>query len=91
MLLVLLVVMLWFWIYKNYKSNRELTMQAQFAVGLILFQVLTGVGMLYTLSRPEVYMFVVLAHMTTIAVLFGMLAYMSYLTWRLSKPATIEK
>ncbi|WP_238404196.1 COX15/CtaA family protein [Paenibacillus paridis] len=91
MLLVLLVVILWYWIYKYYKSNRELMMQAQFAVGLILFQVLTGVGMLYTLNRPELYMFVVLAHMTTIAVLFGMLAYMSYLTWRLSKPTTTEK
>ncbi|MHA7963241.1 COX15/CtaA family protein [Paenibacillus sp. CAU 1782] len=90
MLLMLLIVVLWVWIYKHYRSNRELMMQANFSVALILFQVLTGVAMLFTLSRPEVYMFVVLAHMTAIAVLFGMLTYMSYLVWRLSKPAEIE-
>lgn len=40
-----------------------------------------------TMDRPEVYMFVVLAHMTSIAVLFGLLSYMSYIVWRLAKPA----
>lgn len=87
LLLVLLIIVLWVWIYKHYRSNRELVMQANFSVALILFQVLTGVAMLFTLNRPEVYMFVVLAHMTGIAVLFGMLAYMSYLVWWLAKPA----
>jgi cytochrome c oxidase assembly protein subunit 15 len=87
MLLLVLIIVLFAWIYKSFKSNRELVLQANYAIALILFQILTGVAMLFTLDRPDVYMFVVLAHMTAIAVLFGMLTYMSYLVWRLSKPA----
>ncbi|MFD1134684.1 COX15/CtaA family protein [Paenibacillus urinalis] len=85
--LVFLILVLWLWILREYKNNRELRILGNSALLLILFQVLSGAGLMLTMDRPEVYMFVVLAHMTSIAVLFGLLSYMSYIVWRLAKPA----
>jgi len=84
-LLVALIVILFVWIYKSYKENRELNILGFISVLLIVFQVLSGAALMLTMGRPEVYMFVVLAHMTSIAVLFGLLTYMSYIVWRLTK------
>ncbi|MCM3782154.1 COX15/CtaA family protein [Neobacillus mesonae] len=86
-ILVFLILVLWLGIIRKYKNNRELKVLGNISVVLILFQVLSGAGLMLTMHRPEVYMFVVLAHMTSIAVLFGLLSYMSYIVWRLAKPA----
>lgn len=88
-ILVFLIVALSFIIFRKYKNNREMKILGNMSVILILFQVLSGAGLMLTIHRPEVYMFVVLAHMTSIAVLFGMLSYMSYIVWRLTKPAAL--
>ncbi|URN93586.1 MAG: heme A synthase [Candidatus Pristimantibacillus lignocellulolyticus] len=85
-ILVFLIVVLSFIIFRKYNNNRELKILGNISVILILFQVLSGAGLMLTIHRPEVYMFVVLAHMTSIAVLFGLLSYMSYIVWRLTKP-----
>lgn len=86
-LLAALIVVLFVWIYRSYKENRELKILGFISVLLIVFQVLSGAAFMITIGRPEVYMFVVLAHMTSIAVLFGLLTYMSYIVWRLTKTA----
>jgi cytochrome c oxidase assembly protein subunit 15 len=87
-LLVALIIVLFVWINLSYKNARELRILGVISVILILFQVFSGAGLMLTVDRPEVYMFVVLAHMTSIAVLFGLLSYMSYIVWRLAKPAS---
>lgn len=86
-LLVILIAILCFLIYRKYKDNKELRILGTMAISLILLQLLSGVGLMLTMDRPEVYMFVVLAHMTIIAILFGLLSYMSYHVWKLAKPA----
>ncbi|MEK5061359.1 heme A synthase [Paenibacillus sp. FSL H7-0326] len=90
-LLVAVVAVLSHYAYRHHKNNREMQVLGLSAIGLIILQVLSGVGLMLTMNRPEVYMFVVLAHMTIIAVLFGMLCYMSYVVWRLAKPAGSNK
>ena len=86
-LLVVVIAVLSHYAYRHNKGNRELQVLGITAISLVIIQVLSGVGLMLTMDRPEIYMFVVLAHMTIIAVLFGLLAYMSYVVWKLAKPA----
>lgn len=86
-LLTALIVLLFAWIYRSYRENRELKRLGFISVLLIVFQVLSGAALMITMGHPEVYMFVVLAHMTSIAVLFGLLTYMSYIVWKLTRSA----
>lgn len=86
-LLVMVIAVLSHYAYRHNKGNQELQVLGITAISLVIIQVLSGVGLMLTMDRPEIYMFVVLAHMTIIAVLFGLLAYMSYVVWKLAKPA----
>ncbi|MBB3111734.1 cytochrome c oxidase assembly protein subunit 15 [Paenibacillus phyllosphaerae] len=86
-LLVVLIAVLCYYLFRYYGHIREFRILGYLSITLILFQVLSGASLMVTMGRPEVYMFVVLAHVTSIAILFGVLSYMSYLVWRLSKPA----
>ncbi|WP_328803000.1 COX15/CtaA family protein [Paenibacillus sp. An7] len=89
--LVVIIAVLSYYAYRYNKGNRELQMLGITAISLVIIQVLSGVGLMLTMDRPEIYMFVVLAHMTIISVLFGLLAYMSYVVWKLAKPAGIHR
>ena len=86
-LLVVVIAVLSHYAYRHNKGNRELQVLGITAISLVIIQLLSGVGLMLTMDRPEIYMFVVLAHMTIISVLFGLLAYMSYVVWKLAKPA----
>lgn len=88
LILVIFILILCWLLYRFYWNIRELRILGYSSVALILFQVASGASLMFTMDNPEVYMFVVLAHVTSIAVLFGLLSYMSYLVWRLSKPVT---
>ncbi|MFC4101357.1 COX15/CtaA family protein [Paenibacillus xanthanilyticus] len=84
MLVVLILALCWF-MYRYYRNIREFRIVGALSAALIAFQVLTGASLMMTMGRPELYMFNVLAHQTSIALLFGILSYLSYLAWRLGK------
>ncbi|MEO2206181.1 COX15/CtaA family protein [Paenibacillus pabuli] len=85
--LVIVIAILGHYAYRKHPDNTELRALGVVSVVLILLQVLIGFGMMLTINRPEVYMFVALAHMLDIAILFGILTYMSFLVYKLHRPA----
>ncbi|CAI6083317.1 Heme A synthase [Paenibacillus sp. JJ-100] len=84
--LVIVIAILGHYAYRKHPDNRELRALGVVSVVLILLQVVIGMFMMWTISRPEVYMFVALAHMLDIAILFGILTYMSFLVYKLYRP-----
>ncbi|TYP78999.1 COX15/CtaA family protein [Paenibacillus methanolicus] len=85
-LLVIMILLLCGFLYRSYRDIREFRIVGALSASLIAFQILTGASLMITMGRLELYMFNVLAHVTSIAVLFGVLSYLSYLVWRLDKP-----
>lgn len=85
--LVIVIAILGHFAYRNHPDNKEMRTLGVVSVVLILMQVVIGIFMMVTMNRPEVYMFVALAHMLDIAILFGVLTYMSFLVYKLHRPA----
>lgn len=76
--------------YRYHPNHRDIRVLGVVAVALIMLQVVIGISLLYV-TRPEIYMFVVLAHMLVIATLFSILCYMSYRVWQLSPDRNIVR
>ncbi|WP_334073587.1 MULTISPECIES: heme A synthase [Paenibacillus] len=70
-----------FW---KHPGNKEMRSLGIAAAGLVVVQVLTGAGIVFTLTNYEVYLFTSLAHILVLAALFGVLSYMSVRTWQLA-------
>lgn len=84
--LVVVIAILGHYAYRKHPDIKELRTLGVVSVVLVVLQVVIGFLMMLTMNRPEVYMFVVLSHMLDIAVLFGILTYMSFLAHKLHKP-----
>ena len=82
-ILFILIAALAHFAYHHFEKGipfRKLGILAFIFIGV---QMAVGVGLVFTIARPEIYMFFALAHMLVIAVLFGVLCYMSFVAWLL--------
>ncbi|MEF2968505.1 heme A synthase [Paenibacillus sp. M1] len=84
-LLLIMVAAVGHFAYRKHPGNREIRMLGVAATILVIVQVLTGAGIVFTLNNYEVYLFTSLAHIIVLAALFGVLCYMSVRTWQLSR------
>lgn len=71
-----------FWKHPDLPEIRKLGLAATL---LIIIQVFTGAGIVFTLNNYHVYLFTSLAHIIVLAALFGVLCYLSVRTWQLSR------
>lgn len=85
LLLFIAVVVMAYYAYKLHKGNRELGGLGISAAVLCLLQVFSGAGIVYTLNKPEVYIFAALLHNLLISSLFGVLCYLSVRVWQLGR------
>lgn len=85
LLLFIAVVVMAYFAYKLHQGNRELAGLGISAAVLCLMQVFSGAGIVYTLSKPEVYIFAALLHNLLISSLFGVLCYLSVRVWQLGR------
>ncbi|MCJ8013959.1 heme A synthase [Paenibacillus sp. KQZ6P-2] len=85
LLLFIAVVVMAYYSYKLHKGYREIWGLGIAAVILCLMQVFSGAGIVYTLNKPEVYIFAALFHNLLISSLFGVLCYLSVRVWQLAK------
>lgn len=70
--------------YRKHPDHGDIRALGVTSVILIMLQVVAGVALLYTVAKPELYLFVVLSHMLIIAALFAVLCYLSFRVWQLS-------
>ncbi|MEK4512630.1 COX15/CtaA family protein [Paenibacillus sp. FSL K6-2524] len=85
-MLFLVIAVLGHFAYRKHPNNREIRLLGVAATVLVIVQVFTGAGIVFTLYNYHVYLFTSLAHMVVVAALFGVLCYMSVRTWQLSRP-----
>ncbi|WP_407074349.1 COX15/CtaA family protein [Paenibacillus lacisoli] len=85
-ILVVLILALAHVSYRHHPRHKDIRVLGVITVVLVLLQGLIGFSLL-AVTRPELYMFVVLGHMIVIALLFAVLSYMSYRVWSLSPRA----
>ncbi|MNP28969.1 Heme A synthase [compost metagenome] len=71
--------------YRKHPEHKEIRSLGVAATILVITQVLTGAGIVFTLTNYEVYLFTSLAHIIVLAALFGVLCYLSVRTWQLGK------
>ncbi|MWV46917.1 heme A synthase [Paenibacillus sp. HJL G12] len=90
LLLFIAVVVMAYFAYKLHRGSRELAGLGIAAAILCLMQVFSGAGIVYTLSKPEVYIFAALLHNLLISSLFGVLCYLSVRVWQLGKEPVEE-
>lgn len=84
-LLLIVVATVGHFAYRKHPDNREIRSLGVAATLLVIAQVFTGAGIVFTLNNFEVYLFTSLAHIIILAALFGVLCYMSVRTWQLSR------
>jgi len=85
LLLFIAIVVLAYLAYKLHKGSRELWSLGTSAAVLCLLQVFSGAGIVFTLSKPELYIFAALLHNLLISSLFGVLCYLSVRVWQLGR------
>lgn len=85
LLLFIAIVVMAYFAYKLHKGNRELWSLGTSAAVLCLLQVFSGAGIVFTLSKPELYIFAALLHNLLISSLFGVLCYLSVRVWQLGR------
>ncbi|MNP21933.1 Heme A synthase [compost metagenome] len=84
-LLLVVIATVGHFAYRKHPEHKEIRSLGVAATILVVIQVLTGAGIVFTLTNYEVYLFTSLAHIIVLAALFGVLCYMSVRTWQLSK------
>jgi cytochrome c oxidase assembly protein subunit 15 len=82
-LLFVIILAVGHYSYRYHPHHRDIRTLGVVSVVLIMLQVIIGISLLFV-TRPEIYMFVVLGHMLVIATLFSILCYLSYRVWQLS-------
>lgn len=85
-ILLIVIAVLGHFAYRKHPDNREIRFLGVAATVLVIVQVFTGAGIVFTLYNYDVYLFTSLAHIVVVAALFGVLCYMSVRTWQLSRP-----
>ncbi|MBE9915341.1 heme A synthase [Paenibacillus donghaensis] len=85
LVLLIVVAIMAHYAYWMHRNSRELRTLGIAAVTLCLLQVFSGAGIVYTLSKPELYIFAALFHNLLISSLFGVLCYLSVRVWQLGK------
>lgn len=85
LVLLIAVVTMAVFAYKLHRGSKELRSLGVAAAVLCVLQVFSGAGIVYTLSKPEVYIFAALLHNLLISSLFGVLCYLSVRVWQLGK------
>lgn len=84
-LLFIVIAIVGHFAYRKHPEHKEIRSLGVAATILVVVQVCTGAGIVFTLTNYEVYLFTSLAHIIVLAALFGVLCYMSVRTWQLSK------
>ncbi|MNN37557.1 Heme A synthase [compost metagenome] len=84
-LLLIVIATVGHFAYRKHPEHKEIRSLGVAATILVVVQVFTGAGIVFTLTNYEVYLFTSLAHIIVLAALFGVLCYMSVRTWQLSK------
>lgn len=90
-LLLIVIAVLGHFAYRKHPDNREIRVLGLAATILVVVQVLTGAGVVFTLYDYQVYLFTSIAHIFVLAALFGVLSYMSVRTWQMSRPPSQRK
>jgi cytochrome c oxidase assembly protein subunit 15 len=90
-LLLIVIAVLGHIAYRKHPDNREIRVLGLAATILVVMQVLTGAGVVFTLYNYQVYLFTSIAHIFVLAALFGVLSYMSVRTWQMSRPPSIRE
>jgi cytochrome c oxidase assembly protein subunit 15 len=85
LVLLIAVAIMAHYAYWMHRKSRELRSLGVAAVTLCLLQVFSGAGIVYTLSKPELYIFAALLHNLLISSMFGVLCYLSVRVWQLGK------
>ncbi|GAA0396468.1 heme A synthase [Paenibacillus motobuensis] len=88
LLLLVLIAIVGHLAYWKHPHHREIRKLGVAATVLIIIQVFTGAGIVFTLNNFEVYLFTSLAHIIVLASLFGVLCYLSVRTWQLSRQSS---
>lgn len=83
--LLLMILLLWVGYigYRTYRHFAPIRQSAKWIMILIVAQVLSGAIVAVTLESEDVFLFSSMLHATIIALLFGVICYLSLLVWRL--------
>lgn len=85
LLLLVVIATVGHFAYRKHPGLPEIRKLGVAATLLVIVQVFTGAGIVFTLNNYHVYLFASLAHIVVLAAMFGVLCYLSVRTWQLSR------